>query len=404
METRQPIWFSYLQVLFRWRKFYIISVLGVGIVAAIVSLILPKSYQSIATILPPLQSSGIEALIPEEIKGFFGGFTGENTEANVYLAILKSRSIREKMIEHFELDKVYGITKSSPIENLLDALDKNIKIEFDGINPLKISIIDRNPERVAAMANFMTEELDKMYQEINNRRAFYNRQFLEKRVSETRATLAAYEDSLKSFQEVHQAISLPDQAKAAIEVIADLVARMMALDVQIQVLKASVQPDYPQLRMMIEERKGIENQIAKLSKTSSEEPSSAVPLPSFNKLPELGMLYLRLYREVEIQSKLLEFLIPQYEQARIQEVRDTPTVTVLDQGRIPTKRIKPQRKILVLISIILAFIICTAFVFICEFLLRIRRDQPETYQGLAQMAKQLRNMIPFIRKTHSAEG
>jgi tyrosine-protein kinase Etk/Wzc len=400
MENNQPIWFSYLQVFFRWRKFYIISVLGVGVVAAIISLLLPKYYQSTATILPPLNTPGIETLIPEEVRGFLGGFLSENNEANIYLAIIKSRSIREKMIDKFELDKVYRFKKPYPIEDLLNVLDKNIKIEFDGVNPLKVSVIDRDPERVAAMVNYMTDELDKMYQEINNRRAFYNRQFLEKRVTETRTTLAEYEDSLKNFQEANQAISLPDQAKASIDVASNLIAKMMALDVQIQVLKASVEPNYPQLRMLIEEKKGIENQIAKLTQASPKETTDIVPLPSFNELPELGMIYLRLYREVEIQSKLLEYLIPQYEQARIQEVRDTPTVTILDQGRVPTKRIKPQRKIIVIISMILAFIISTAFVFSSEFLFRIKKDQPETYQSLIQMRNQLKNMIPFIKKTN----
>jgi capsule polysaccharide export protein KpsE/RkpR len=399
METGKPIWLSYFEVLFRWRKFYIVTMLGVGIVAAIVSLILPKWYQSTATILPPLQTSGFETLIPEEVRGFFGGFLGENAEANTYLAILRSRSLREKIIDHFELEKVYGLKKPYPIEDLLIALDKKISIEFDGQNPLSVAVIDRTPERASQMVNFMTDELDRMYQQMNNRQAFYNRQFLEKRVAETRVSLSNNEDSLRAFQEKYKAVSLTDQAKASIDVAADLMAKMMALDVRIQVLKASVQTDHPQLRMMVEERNGLENQIEKLSKTSKDNPNAVGPLPGLDELPELGMLYIRLYREVEIQGKLLEFLIPQYEQARIQEVRDTPTVTVLDQGRTPTKRIKPQRKILVLISMILGFIVSTAIVFSSEFFMRIKKEQPGTYQSLIQMGKQLKSNMRFIRKT-----
>ena len=136
METREKAWFSYLQVFFRWRKFYIITLFGVFVAASIVSLILPRTYESTATILPPLSSTGFEALVPQEIKGLFGAFSGETAEANVYIAILKSRNLREKMIEHFDLAKVYKFDDDYKIEELLVTLDKQIDISFDGENPL----------------------------------------------------------------------------------------------------------------------------------------------------------------------------------------------------------------------------------------------------------------------------
>jgi tyrosine-protein kinase Etk/Wzc len=398
METRQFPWFSYLQVFFRWRKFFVITLFGVCVVAAIVSLILPKYYQSTATILPPLTTSGIEAMIPDELRGLAGGFFGENVEANTYLAILNSRSLREQLIEEFNLDSVYKFTEPYHIEDLLQKVDKSVSVVFDGEKPMEVSAIDRSPERSAAMVNFMVDELDRMYQQINNRRAFFNRQFLGKRVEETRATLEGYEDSLRAFQEEHQAISLTDQAQAAIEVASELVAKRMNLDIQIGVLESSVQPDHPKLRMLTEERNELEDQFRQLTGSSDKGEDRDLPFPGFDKLPKLGMEYIRLFREVEIQSKLLEFLVPQYEQARIQEVRDTPTVTVLDRGRVPTKRIKPQRKKLVLITAFLAFIVLTVFVFIVEYFWNIRKTDESTYKSLEEMTKQIRREIPLLKK------
>jgi len=397
METRQPAWFSYLQVLFRWRKFYLITLSGVFVVACIVSLLLPKWYQSSATILPPTTTAGFEALIPEEIRGFFGGTMGQNAEANMYLAILNSRSLREEMIKKLDLATVYRFQGDYHIEDLLTALDNNIEIVFDGENPLSISVTDRSPERAAEMANFMVDELDRMYQQINNRQAAFNRVFLEKRVAETRAALSVYEDSLKNFQERNQAISLPDQATATIKVASDLIAQMMNIDIQIQVLKNTVQPDHPSLRALTEQRRGIEEQIRKLTK-SSPDSGEPTPFPGFDQLPDLIMQYARLYREVEIQSKLLEFLIPQYEQARIQEVKDTPTVTKLDKGRVPTKRIKPKRKIMVITTLFLSFIVCTAIVFTSEYFRRIKGTDHPTYRGLIDMAENLKKTIPFSKR------
>jgi tyrosine-protein kinase Etk/Wzc len=390
MESREVHWFHYLQILFRWRKFYLITIFGVCVVAAIISLILPKYYQSTATILPPVTSGGFESLIPDEIRGFFGSFAGENVEVSTYMAILGSRNLREKMIGKFDLTHVYRFQEPYHIEDLLRVLDKNIAVTFDGQNPLRVSVVDRDPKRAAEMVNFMVTELDQMYQKIKNQQAHFNRAFLEGRVEETRAALTVYEDSLRIFQEQNQAISPTDQAVAAIKIASDLVAQLMALDVQIQVLENSVQSDHPQLKMLREQRKGIQNQIKLLTQSSDGKSIESIPMPGLDQLPKLGMRYLQLYREVEIRNKLLEFLIPQYEQARIQEVRDTPTVTVLDEGRVPTKRIKPKRKKLVLVTALLTFLVCSIIVFSFEYYSRIKDADPATYRGLSDMRKKLR--------------
>jgi uncharacterized protein involved in exopolysaccharide biosynthesis len=398
METPEKAWFSYLQVFFRWRKFYIITLFGVFVVACIVSLILPKIYKSTTTILPPLSTTGFEALIPDEIKGFFGGFMGQNAEANVYLAILNSRNMQDKLIEKFNLDSVYKFKEPYYIEELLEVLKKHINISFDGENPMEISFLDKNPKRAAEVVNYMVNELDVMYQAMNNKQASLNRQFLEKRVTEARETLAKSEDSLRIFQEKYKAISLTDQASAAIDVAANLVAEMMTLEVQIQVLQSSVQPNHPQLKALKEELQGLKDQLSRITDSMSDDSEVIIPFPGMDVFPELGMRYLRLFREVEIQTKILEFLIPQYEQARIQEVRDTPVVTVLDKGRVPTKRIKPQRKILVIIAVFLSFIVCTFFVFIAEFFLNVKNTDYKTYSGLEEILSQIKQEIPFIRK------
>ena len=67
----------------------------------------------------------------------------------------------------------------------------------------------------------------------------------------------------------------------------------------------------------------------------------------FEEVPEIGVGYARLYREVVLQEKIMEFLLPLYEQAKIQEAKDTPTVQVLDEAVIPIKKHRPKRAIMV---------------------------------------------------------
>ena len=66
------------------------------------------------------------------------------------------------------------------------------------------------------------------------------------------------------------------------------------------------------------------------------------------KMPPLALDYARLLRDVKVQEAVYELLVAQYEEARIQETKDTPTVEVLDPARKPQKKVRPVRWLFVL--------------------------------------------------------
>ena len=66
---------------------------------------------------------------------------------------------------------------------------------------------------------------------------------------------------------------------------------------------------------------------------------------------------MRLTREVEIQNTLFTFLTQQYEDAKIQEAKNTPTVQVLDKGKIPELKYKPARARIVIIGFTFSLVI-----------------------------------------------
>ncbi|MGB4893619.1 MAG: GNVR domain-containing protein, partial [Nitrospira sp.] len=59
-------------------------------------------------------------------------------------------------------------------------------------------------------------------------------------------------------------------------------------------------------------------------------------------VPDLALQYGRLFRELKVQETLYALLTSQYEQAKITEARDTPTVQVLDPPIPADKQIKPR--------------------------------------------------------------
>ena len=84
---------------------------------------------------------------------------------------------------------------------------------------------------------------------------------------------------------------------------------------------------------------------------------------SFSDIPELGTQLLRLKRELSIQNTLFTFLTQQYEEAKIQEARNTPTVQVLDIAVEPENKYKPFRVLIVLFSFIFSIIFSSSIAF-----------------------------------------
>ena len=70
--------------------------------------------------------------------------------------------------------------------------------------------------------------------------------------------------------------------------------------------------------------------------------------PLYSEVPDLEIELMRLEREVEIQTKLYAFLTQQYEESKIQEARDTPTIQILEEANIPIRRYHPKRALMVI--------------------------------------------------------
>jgi tyrosine-protein kinase Etk/Wzc len=83
--------------------------------------------------------------------------------------------------------------------------------------------------------------------------------------------------------------------------------------------------------------------------------------------PNLLLAQERLTREVELQNALYIELKKQYEIVKVEEVRNTPVVDVLDKAEPPVKRYKPKRTMIVISMVVLSFGISVFLVFVWDF-------------------------------------
>ena len=85
---------------------------------------------------------------------------------------------------------------------------------------------------------------------------------------------------------------------------------------------------------------------------------------SMSSFPDLGMRSARLIRDVEVQGRLLEIMVPQYEQARMEESKNIPTLQIIDEPRVPINKTKPKRMFIVIGAIFMAAIFSLGYVFL----------------------------------------
>jgi uncharacterized protein involved in exopolysaccharide biosynthesis len=119
---------------------------------------------------------------------------------------------------------------------------------------------------------------------------------------------------------------------------------------------------------------------------------------SWQQSPQLVFEEGRLRRQVELRQELHLTLRREYETARIEEVNDTPVITVIDPAVAPQRKSSPKRMLWALLAFALSGVFGVFWAFGAEYLDRARREQDELYRDLVSNARQVRQgLISAIR-------
>ena len=152
---------------------------------------------------------------------------------------------------------------------------------------------------------------------------------------------------------IHNMISIKEQTTAAIKVATDLISRISINNVKLQTFKQTLRKDHPEIKLLETELSGLKAQLEELN--IGKDGASLIPV--FSDVPNLGLELGRLVRNVEVQNSIYIYLTQQYEDAKIQEARNTPTIQVLDHASKPFKKYKPRRVLLVITTFLLTLIL-----------------------------------------------
>jgi tyrosine-protein kinase Etk/Wzc len=376
--TYQVNFFDFLAFLLRWRKVLLTLILVVGVGAGVYSFLVQPKYRATAMIrAQEAGSPGIGALIASKL-GSMGGFSGlvpslGQVPEETYVNILGSRWMCERVIESFNLRKAYKMNDAPP-EQLERTLLANTRFQLDeNTMAIEIFVQDTDPKRAKEMVDFYIDELDRRNQDLKSSTARREREFIGQRLDAERGRLTAYEDSLYRFQIATGVLNVEEQVKATIQTAAVLEAQRLETQTELEMNKQVLGPSSPQANLSRIRLGSIDSTLQNLVRKRGANERSDF-LVRLQDTPGQGMAYLRLMRDIEVQQLLVAYLIQQFEQAKVEELRNTPTVMRIDPPTQPTVRIWPKRSVLVGLAMFAAFVIGLAICMLVETLDRVAKD------------------------------
>jgi len=364
---------AHMRNLWEHRRLVARFVLCGALASALVALLIPTRYQSTARLMPPVSSSqsGGPAMAAAAFSGDAGGLGGIATEmlglkstSDVFVGILSSRTVEDKLIQQFALKNLYGDRR---MEDTRKDLAKHTDISVDRKSQIiTIAVTDHDPKRAADMGAAYIEELNQLVAVLSTSSARRERIFLEERLQAVSKDLESAEKEFSQFSSKNSAIDIKEQSKAMVEAAATLQGQLIAAESELQGLRQMYTDNNVRVRSVRARIAELKRQLENIGGAGEEasEPSTqqASLYPSIRKLPLLGVTYADLYRRTKVQEAVFETLTKEYELAKVQEVKEIPVVKVLDAPIISDKKSFPPRTLITLLGTFAALLLGTAWV------------------------------------------
>lgn len=331
---------SVLNRLLAFRRPILVFVTVATVVVTGVVFLLPQWFQSTATLLPPSEedsSFGLQTLLKGvAVPGI--KLPTQATPADVFLAVLDSRRIREEIVTRFELKKIY---KKKLMEGALKEIKQHCKFKLTDAGTIDMQFEDTSPQRAQQVLAAYIDQLDHFNREVRTTKSRRTRKFVEERLADNRIELANSERALTDYQVTHKAAIITPEMSTAAETAAHIYSQRTALQVRLGIVRSYSNPGS-------QEEQQIVNQLDELEK-------------QMRTLPGTGLELSRLLRDVKKYEQINLLLTAQYEQARIDEARDVVTVDVLDTPSLPERKIRPHRGLLIVAGFLFSFGVAVAY-------------------------------------------
>ena len=311
--------------LYKWRKPLIIICLAAAIVSAGISLLITPKYKSAVILFPTSTNSISKALLADNYGGKVDILEfGEEAQTEQLLQILSSNEIRSRVIKKFNLMQHYEIESDSKYKmtRLFEEYNSNITYKRTEYMAVEITVLDKDPQIAADIANYISDQLDSVKNKMQKERAFKAFQIVETEYKKLQNEIRAMEDSLTVLRKMG---------------VNDYETQAEAYNVQLAI---ALSKNNKEAVRAIEERLKL--------------------------LGDYGSAYVSLRDELELEKKQLSAIKAKYEEAKVDANQDLPAKFVVDKAYKAERKSYPVRWLIVVLSTVSAFLLSVMTLIIIE--------------------------------------
>lgn len=312
---------------------------------AAATLAMPDVYRANVRLLPPQQAQSGSAALLAQLGGAGGAAAslgGLKNPADVYVGMLKSRTIADMLITKHDLKRVYDTASQDKARRTL-AKNTSVSSEKEGF--ILVSVDDIEPKRAALLGNAYVTALTDLTTRLAVTEAAQRRAFFEQQLAKTKDNLANAEVSLKRALDTQGVISVDSESRAIVETVGRVRAQISAKEIELSSMNAFVTKNNQDYLRVRAELSSLREELSKLENGRPEQIRKDAG-------PQSGLGNIKILRDVKYHQMLYELLAKQYEMARLDEAKDNSLLQVLDAAVEPERPVGPNRPLLVALAFI----------------------------------------------------
>jgi uncharacterized protein involved in exopolysaccharide biosynthesis len=354
------------------RRIAIISVL-VTVIAVVVSLMLPNEFRSSANLMPAntpaigldllTRSSGLGGLASNLLRT-------RSSEFDRFLVLLETHTVKKRVVDKFNLTEVYDTGGNQfPLMDAMKRLDANTNFETFEEGNMLIEVWDEDPTRAKELTDFYVQLINEYNIELSSTEATKFKEFIGDKYTEVMASVDSLQRRTVEFQREYGVIEFDTQASEYLGAISAVTIQLYEAELKLKMVSENARENNPIYLRQLQQVNALKSTLASMYNNTN--PNDVIL--NFSQLPEISTQYVRLRAEAEIQQEMLKFIIPIFENARMEEAKSIPGLVVVDEAFVAERKDRPKRSIIVIGAFMSTFLLMIVY-YAIQLLLHRNRE------------------------------
>ncbi len=371
---------------------------GVPLLAAVIAVITCKImdpvYSATARLLPPQYNentvSGMQNQLGGESQLGNSALTLKNP-TDLFVGVLKSRTIVDAVIEDQQLGGHYGVDKGSDLRKKL-LQSTIIRAGKDGI--VSVTVEDHSPEKSARIANSYVNQFYDFAANMASRQSQRRSEFYAQALVKAQAELKAADDALSESERTTGFTRLTGQDQAIVQAVAELQAEIAAREIQLKTMASYATANNPDVQLIERELTNLRDEMAQMVGT---EGKPGIGLAELGGATKALQQHTQRRRQVTYWETIVMLLGRYSELGKIDVTRDMSLFQVLDWAIAPDDKSKPRTRIAAILAILGTGFVCLFWVLASAYVAERRRHSAEFERHWRELIKTIFGLFSLTR-------